>query len=183
VNQDGLSASLTAPHGPSQEAVIRCALRQGQLDNFGRYDQSECHGTGTALGDPLEVGALMRVMAHPSGPPTTLGSIKTNFGHLEAAAGMAGLIKSTVICQSSVSAPNLHLRNLNSHIDVQRQGLLFATDARRIITSELIVGVSSFGFGGTNAHVIVGCERKWAPIADPPSVLFQKSQYHWRRLL
>merc|ERR1711988_818646 len=96
VNQDGRSASMTAPHGPSQQEVIRNSMREGGL-SAGIITIAECHGTGTALGDPIEVGALRGVMKAGRTYPFMKTSAKTNIGHLEAAAGVAGLIKCIVM--------------------------------------------------------------------------------------
>ncbi|MDZ7269344.1 MAG: SDR family NAD(P)-dependent oxidoreductase [candidate division KSB1 bacterium] len=164
VNQDGRSNGLTAPNGPAQEAVIRKAL-----DNAGvaphEIDYVEAHGTGTALGDPIEVRALGNVLQEGRDPshPLVIGSVKTNFGHLESAAGIAGLIKVVLALQHGEIPAHLHFTRLNPHIS------LAEIPARIPTTAEpwprhgkaRLAGVSSFGFSGTNAHVIL---QEWAAV-------------------
>jgi acyl transferase domain-containing protein/acyl-CoA synthetase (AMP-forming)/AMP-acid ligase II/NAD(P)-dependent dehydrogenase (short-subunit alcohol dehydrogenase family)/acyl carrier protein/SAM-dependent methyltransferase len=163
VNQDGRTNGLTAPNGPAQQAVVRQALGQAGV----RADEVGCieaHGTGTALGDPIEVNSLRAVLDAPpprgageDAPPCAIGSVKTNIGHLEAAAGIAGLIKVVLALEHEEIPPNLHLNTLNPHIELAGSRLTIPTRpmpwprGRR----RRIAGVSSFGFGGTNAHVIV----------------------------
>ena len=158
VNQDGRSSGLTVPNGPAQEAVIRAALADGRLSPA-EVSYVEAHGTGTALGDPIEVRALGGVFAagREAGHPLRLGSVKTNIGHLEAAAGVAGVIKVILALEHEAIPPHLHLRQPNPHVE-------WATLPFEIPTSltawkrgprPRVAGVSSFGFSGTNAHVIV----------------------------
>src|SRR5262245_33834312 len=115
VNQDGRSNGLTAPNGPAQEAVIRRALAEAGVkpDELGYL---ETHGTGTPLGDPIEVHALGRVLGKERREPLAIGSVKTNFGHLEAAAGIAGLIKVALSLEREELPPHLHLKKKNPHI-------------------------------------------------------------------
>lgn len=158
VNQDGRSNGLTAPNGPSQQAVVRQALaRAGVAPPEISY--VETHGTGTALGDPIEVNSLREVLmaGRSASDPCWLGSVKTNIGHLEAAAGIAGLIKVALSMEHGEIPPTLHLEQLNPQINIDDTPLSIPTErspwpdgGRR-----RIAGVSSFGFGGTNAHVIV----------------------------
>ncbi|NJK64508.1 MAG: polyketide synthase, partial [Synechococcaceae cyanobacterium SM2_3_1] len=118
VNQDGPSGGLTVPNGPSQEAVIRQALSNGGVDpKIVHY--IEAHGTGTSLGDPIELAALGAVFqdSHSATDPLIVGSAKTNFGHLEAAAGVAGLIKVILSLHHEEIPPHLHLQNPNPHVD------------------------------------------------------------------
>jgi acyl transferase domain-containing protein len=118
VNQDGRSASLTAPHGPSQNAVHLAALRDAALEAQ-EIAVSECHGTGTALGDPIEVGSLRSVYGKGTrSHPLTLGAFKSNFGHTEGAAGLSGFIKCILKFMSARGPPNIHLRVLNPHLEV-----------------------------------------------------------------
>ncbi len=158
VNQDGRSSGITAPSGMAQEAVIRAALAQAgvQPEEIGYV---EAHGTGTALGDPIEAHALAAVLGagRRAGNPLVVGSVKTNVGHLEAAAGIAGLIKAVLALQHEQIPPHLHFQQLNPHIDwggvpveIPVQGRPWPKGERR-----RVAGVSSFGFSGTNAHVIV----------------------------
>merc|ERR1712125_120173 len=106
INQDGRSASMTAPHGPSQQDVIRASMREAGLD-ASMVTIAECHGTGTALGDPIEIGSLRGTMAKGRGAEALLcTSAKSNIGHLEAGAGMAGVIKCVSMLRSSCGSPN-----------------------------------------------------------------------------
>jgi acyl transferase domain-containing protein len=115
VNQDGRSATITAPHGPSQQAVIRSAI--AAAGESGEVTHIECHGTGTALGDPIEFGSLRAVLAGRSAvKPVLLGALKSNFGHLEGAAGIAGFSKSILVLLEGVVPANLHLRLMNPHM-------------------------------------------------------------------
>jgi acyl transferase domain-containing protein/acyl carrier protein len=158
VNQDGYGNGLTAPNLLAQQAVIRQALQQAQVhpDQVGYI---EAHGTGTALGDPIEVEALRDTYGRerPSSNPCALGSVKTNIGHLEGAAGIAGLIKAVLALQHDAIPPHLHFRQLNPHISLEDTPFFIPT---RIGDWPAGAGprcaaVSSFGFGGTNAHVVV----------------------------
>lgn len=157
VNQDGLSNGLTAPNGLAQQAVIRQALaRAGVTPDEITY--IEAHGTGTALGDPIEFESLRAVLATPGDAafPCWLGSVKTNIGHLEAAAGIAGLIKVLLALQHGTIPPHLHLHAVNPLIPLTETRFQVPTTAQPWPdTPRRLAGVSSFGFGGTNAHVIV----------------------------
>jgi acyl transferase domain-containing protein/NADPH:quinone reductase-like Zn-dependent oxidoreductase/acyl carrier protein len=174
VNQDGRSSGLTVPNGPAQQAVMRQALAQASLDPAD-VGYIEAHGTGTALGDPIEVGALNAVFGanHRATNPLWLGSVKTNIGHLEAAAGVAGLIKVVLSIQQGKIPPHLHLQQPNPHIDWEPAIAIpqHLTDWQPF-TAERIAGISSFGFSGTNAHVIVSspppCEIKPQSERDRP---------------
>jgi acyl transferase domain-containing protein len=158
VNQDGRSNTLTAPNGPAQQDVIRRALVAGGV-HPAEVTLVEAHGTGTPLGDPIEVGALVAAYGREGvEEPLWVGSVKTNIGHLEAAAGIAGLIKTVLALEHSTVPAHLHLRALNPYIDltgtrcrIPEQTLPWAPSGRR----PRIAAVSSFGFGGTNAHVVL----------------------------
>jgi polyketide synthase-associated protein len=154
VNQDGRSASMTAPHGPSQQEVIRNSMREGGL-SAGIITIAECHGTGTALGDPIEVGALRGVMKAGRSVPFMKTSAKTNIGHLEAGAGVAGLIKCIMMLNYCSGIPNIHLLTLNPHLDVAGYPVYFETEFIDFGKNSGLTGVSSFGFGGTNARADV----------------------------
>nr|CAQ48259.1 MicA protein [Planktothrix prolifica NIVA-CYA 98] len=166
VNQDGLSNGLTAPNGPAQQAVIRQALENAQVEPA-QISYIEAHGTGTELGDPIEVKSLKAVLGEKRSLDQTcwLGSVKTNIGHLEAAAGMAGLIKVVLCLQHQEIPPNLHFKTLNPYISLAETPFAIPTQPQpwQIKPNssgengvELrLAGISSFGFGGTNAHVIV----------------------------
>ena len=118
INQDGRSGGLTAPNGPAQEAVIRAALEAADVP-AAAIGYVEAHGTGTSLGDPIEVGALGAVLCPGREPrrPLAIGSVKTNIGHLEAAAGIAGVIKVVLGLQRREIPPHLHFQAGNPHID------------------------------------------------------------------
>ncbi|MDO8300150.1 type I polyketide synthase, partial [Lacisediminimonas sp.] len=158
VNQDGHTSSLTVPNGPAQQAVIRQALQAAQVTP-GQISYLEAHGTGTSLGDPIEVGALGAVFgpSHSSERPLVVGSVKTNIGHAEAAAGMAGLIKVVLQLQHEEIAAHLHLRQANPYIDWKAWPIRIPTQAQPWAKGQepRLAGISSFGFSGTNAHVIV----------------------------
>lgn len=152
INQDGRSASMTAPHGPSQQDVIRASMREGGLD-ASMITIAECHGTGTSLGDPIEVGSLRGVMKKDRGEtPLLTTSAKSNIGHLEAGAGMAGIIKCITMLRSSVGAPNCHLTEFNPHLDISGFPVVMEIEAVDFGHNSGLSGVSSFGFGGTNAR-------------------------------
>ena len=158
VNQDGRSNGLMAPNPLAQEAVLRDAYRQAAVSP-GKVQYVEAHGTGTLLGDPIEAKALGTVLGvdRPPGRPCALGSVKTNLGHLEAAAGIAGLIKVALALRHREIPPSLHFENPNPHIPFDElplrvQKLLCGWPAD---PGSALAGVSSFGFGGTNAHVVL----------------------------
>jgi acyl transferase domain-containing protein/acyl-CoA synthetase (AMP-forming)/AMP-acid ligase II/NAD(P)-dependent dehydrogenase (short-subunit alcohol dehydrogenase family)/acyl carrier protein/SAM-dependent methyltransferase len=158
VNQDGRSNGLTAPNGPAQEEVIRAALDQAGVEPA-QISYVECHGTGTALGDPQEVQALTQVFAKAkTSHPCVLGSVKTNLGHLEAAAGIAGLVKVILSLRHEEIPPVLHFQEPNPSISLEKGR--FAVATRKLPWPAgprgRLAGVSSFGFGGTNAHLIIG---------------------------
>ncbi|PQO43784.1 type I polyketide synthase [Blastopirellula marina] len=159
VNQDGLTNGLTAPNGPSQQDVLRAALSDAQL-NPHDVEYVEAHGTGTSLGDPIEVRSLKSVLAvdRPQDKPLRIASVKTNIGHLESAAGVAGLVKCILSLTHAQIPPHLNFSELNPYIDLSDAPIeipLAPTDWKSK-PGERIAGVSAFGFGGTNCHVIVG---------------------------
>ena len=158
INQDGRSNGLTAPNGLSQQEVIRQALANAGVKPE-EISYIESHGTGTSLGDPIEVNSLKAVLRSQNEENTCyLGSVKTNIGHLEAAAGIAGLIKTLLCLQHESIPPNLHFQQLNPHIDLENTAIAIPTKLQpwNNNSQSRLAGVSSFGFGGTNAHVIVG---------------------------
>ncbi|WP_203073865.1 type I polyketide synthase [Falsiroseomonas ponticola] len=163
VNQDGRSAGLTAPSGPAQEAVLRAALSDASLSPA-EIDAIEAHGTGTALGDPIEMHALRSVFAGDRARPLAVGSAKTNIGHTEAAAGIAGLIKAVLMLRHQQVAPSLHFTRLNPHIDLI--GAAIAVPTRLEATPLRHIGVSSFGLSGTNAHIVLGAASTVEHAAD-----------------
>ncbi|MCP5420384.1 MAG: SDR family NAD(P)-dependent oxidoreductase [Gammaproteobacteria bacterium] len=158
VNQDGPSSGLTAPHGPAQEAVIRAALANAGVAPR-QIGYIEAHGTGTQLGDPLEVQALSAVFGadRQSVAPLVIGSVKTNIGHLEGAAGVTGLIKLILSLQHRTIPTHLHFLNPSPHIHWTDNLLQVAVETMpwMPIDGKRIGGVSSFGFSGTNVHLVV----------------------------
>jgi acyl transferase domain-containing protein/acyl-CoA synthetase (AMP-forming)/AMP-acid ligase II/pimeloyl-ACP methyl ester carboxylesterase len=156
INQDGKSNGLTAPNGLAQQEVIRQALANAAIEPTD-LSYIEAHGTGTVLGDPIEVNSLKSIL-NGDGLPCYLGSVKTNIGHLEAAAGIAGLIKTVLCLQHGKIVPHCNFTSLNPHISLQGSRLQIATGLRdwEGIKGRRLAAVSSFGFGGTNANVILG---------------------------
>ena len=170
VNQDGSTNGLTAPNGLSQQSVLRQALKRSGVDPSA-ITYVETHGTGTALGDPIEVEALASVIGKGRSDDRVchLGAVKSNIGHLEAAAGVAGLIKSVLCLKHRYIPPNMNFKKLNPHIsldgipfEIPREGKVWETGG-----AVCYAGVSAFGFGGTNAHVIL----QEAPISKPSAEL------------
>ncbi len=174
VNQDGASGGLTVPNGVSQQAVIKQALKNSGIKPE-QVSYIEAHGTGTKLGDPIEINALTEVFSKSADlrqSPLWVGSVKTNFGHLEAAAGIAGLIKTVLALQHGCLPKHLHFDQASPQIDWQR-GQIRVTEQNtdwHQQNGNCIAGISSFGFSGTNAHVIV--EQYTAPeviVSEPES--------------
>ena len=191
MNQDGASSGLTAPHGPSQQRVIQAALKNAGVSPSD-IGYVETHGTGTALGDPIEVQALSAVLGknRKPGEPIYIGAVKTNLGHLEAAAGMASLFKTILVLQNRHIPPHLNMRTPNPMIPwdklpvkVPLEGVDWAPER------PLIAGVSAFGFSGTNVHMILsappeekqkeGTPRPWHMLclsAKSPDALQEQAQ-------
>ncbi|MEI8251136.1 MAG: thioester reductase domain-containing protein [Synechococcus sp. ELA057] len=170
VNQDGTSAGLTVPNGEAQARLIRSTLEQAQLDGDG-IDVLEAHGTGTPLGDPIELKALAPIYGRAERAASLLlGSVKTNLGHLEGAAGIAGLIKAVLMVQRGQVPAHLHLRQPTPFVPWDRWAMRIPT----ALTPWPQTGrprraaVSSFGFSGTNAHVIVEQAPAEAALPWPP---------------
>ncbi len=164
-NQDGRSGGLTVPNGPAQEAVIRAALADANLTPSD-ISYVEAHGTGTTLGDPIEVRALAGALGagRSAQSPLLIGSVKTNIGHLESAAGIAGVIKTVLALRHGHIPKHLHFTQPSSHIAWADYPVRVVADGcpwpRAAVPRR--AGVSSFGFSGTNAHVIL----EEAPSAD-----------------
>ncbi|WP_372365772.1 SDR family NAD(P)-dependent oxidoreductase [Candidatus Uabimicrobium sp. HlEnr_7] len=163
VNQDGHSGGLTAPNGPAQEKVIREALHEAQVAAKD-VCYVEAHGTGTSLGDPIELQALGKVLSQDREQPFVVGSLKTNIGHLEAAAGVAGLIKTALSMHHQKIPAHLHFKKPSSFIPWKNIPVEIATELRDWPQKrKKIAGLSSFGFTGTNAHIVL----EEAPLSAP----------------
>ncbi|WP_424097237.1 SDR family NAD(P)-dependent oxidoreductase [Moorena producens] len=158
VNHDGPSSGLTVPNQMAQEKLIRQALTNGKVEPT-EINYIEAHGTGTSLGDPIEVGALASVLCpnRSRSNPLVIGSVKTNLGHLEAAAGIVGLIKVVLSLHYQEIPPHLHFSTPNPHIPWDEFPLVVPTSPTPWSPGDKprIAGVSSFGMSGTNAHVVL----------------------------
>lgn len=158
VNQSGRSNGLTAPSRAAQIAVVRRALAQADVAPA-QVGYIEAHGTGTALGDPIEIQGLAEALgSDPRSAPCAVGSVKTNIGHLEAAAGIAGLIKTALMVRHGEIPPHLHLQTLNPRLRKNGLPLVVPTACESWQGNSAlgrVAGVSSFGFGGSNAHVVL----------------------------
>ncbi len=156
INSDGRTNGITLPSTEGQASLLQNVYNQAGV-NPNDLDYLEAHGTGTAVGDPLEAGALAKVLGKPRKKPLPIGSAKTNLGHLETASGMAGLLKVVLSLKNRAIPPSLHFEKPNPHIDFEGDKLSVVTAFTPLEESEkpLLMGVNSFGFGGANAHVIV----------------------------
>jgi phthiocerol/phenolphthiocerol synthesis type-I polyketide synthase B len=166
VNQDGRSNGLMAPNPSAQMAVLRRAYDIAGVSPLD-VDYVEAHGTGTFLGDPIEARALGTVLGRgrPAHAPLLIGAVKSNLGHLEAAAGIAGFIKTVLAVQRATIPRNLHFESPNPHIAFDQMRLKVVGEHQQWPSSGRVrrAGISSFGFGGTNAHVVL----EQAPAAKP----------------
>jgi len=170
INQNGGRAQvITAPHPEAQEELILDACQDAGISPT-EISYVECHGTGTKIGDPIEISALQNTIAKDRDTGCFLGSVKSNMGHLESAAGIAGLLKSLLILNHGVIPANLHFAKPNQFIDFDSYGLS-VVDQETTIDPQAFIGISSFGFGGANAHVIIkGVEQtQRKAVVDQPS--------------
>jgi acyl transferase domain-containing protein/acyl carrier protein len=171
INQDGRSGGLTVPNGPAQQELIRRALDRAGV-SAADVAYVEAHGTGTSLGDPIEAHALGAVFGaeRSAQDPLLVGSVKTNLGHLEAAAGIAGLIKVVLALQHGEIPPHLHFTTPSPHIDWDAINARVPTGRTPwpVRSGRRLAGLSSFGFSGTNAHVVLEeAPEPVAPAAGP----------------
>lgn len=175
LNQDGRTATLTAPNGPSQQKVIANALGHAGITGAD-VDYIESHGTGTPLGDPIEVMSLKEVLNNRH---VILGAVKSNIGHLEAAAGIASMVKAIIALQQRCVPQNLHFTKLNPIIE--RDGFDMQIPTTKVnLRQRSIAGVSSFGFGGTNAHVILqGDESSASAVEQGELVKYNQQVFRW----
>ncbi len=168
INQDGHTNGITVPNGASQQALLQRAYQQAGVTP-GDIHYVEAHGTGTPVGDPIEARALGAVLStdRPAGCPCVIGSVKTNIGHLEAAAGVAGLIKTALCLKHRQIPPHLNLEEPNPAIPFEELSLRVATELEPwpVASGPARASVNSFGFGGTNAHVVL----EEAPPVEAPA--------------
>jgi len=181
VNNDGFSNGLTAPSPRAQEAVLRDAYATAGVEPR-EVEYVEAHGTGTMLGDPIEANALGAVFAPGRAPerPLRVGSVKTNIGHLEAAAGIAGLIKVALSISRGSIPQSLHFETANPHIDFDALKIEVQTEQEpwKSRDGRALAGISSFGFGGTNCHLVLeGREPERRP---PIAFVFGGHGAQWR---
>ncbi|CAM9878889.1 unnamed protein product, partial [Chrysoparadoxa australica] len=184
VGHNGRSASLTAPSGTSQQIAIRSALQEaGVMPEEVSY--VETHGTGTALGDPIEFAALKATygLDRDEHSPLILGAVKTNIGHLEGAAGIAGLVKAVLVLQHQAAPPNLHLNKPNPKLDLEDFPVVFPSTGglTALSGSGRYAGLSSFGFGGANAHLILEASADLPDMASTEGALYtSRKPFKWR---
>ncbi|MEM7125067.1 MAG: type I polyketide synthase [Chloroflexota bacterium] len=175
-NHDGTSSGLTVPSATAQTALIRDALQSSQVDPSD-VSYIEAHGTGTTLGDPIEIRALSIVFGkRPT--PLYVGSLKTNFGHMEEAAGVAGLMKIILAIQHNEIPPHLHFQQPNPLIDWKSMDIKVPTERTPWPAGKKLAGVSSFGMGGSNAHIVVGEAPSLESVPESESTPLTERPWH-----
>lgn len=169
INSDGNTSGITVPGMETQSALLEKVYQDSGI-SLNDISYLEAHGTGTAVGDPLEATALGEVIGkkRPNSKPLLIGSAKTNLGHLETASGMAGLLKSVLALKHKVIPPTLHFKTPNRNIDFEKLNLKVVTENTQLQTQDTphLIGINSFGFGGANAHVLLE-EYKLSPKEEP----------------
>ena len=192
-NSDGgRKSGITIPSIEGQSDLLRQVMRQAGISPAD-FDYMEAHGTGTAVGDPIETAAIGHVIgqARAAGAPLPVGSVKSNLGHLEPASGMAGLIKTVLALKHRCLPPSIHVEAPNPNIDFSGLNLEVVTTCRELPASErrLLMGVNSFGFGGANAHVVLQEHRartaqpgRRKPLPAPPLILSARAPQALRDL-
>jgi acyl transferase domain-containing protein/NADPH:quinone reductase-like Zn-dependent oxidoreductase/SAM-dependent methyltransferase/acyl carrier protein len=170
INQDGHTNGISLPSAEAQSRLVQDACRDAGVSTI-EIGFVEAHGTGTAVGDPIEAHALAEALCKDRLTPLPIGSVKTNLGHLETAAGVAGLLKAMLVVQHGRIPPSLHFNTPNPHIDFEKLKLRVPTAVETFpeTGTERLAGVNSFGFGGANAHVILA-EPPAPPHIDPGDV-------------
>lgn len=172
VNSDGRTNGIALPNGAAQKALLEDVYSRPGIDKS-RVAYIEAHGTGTAAGDPIETRSIGEVLGHQEGEPLPVGSVKGNLGHLETGSGMAGLAKAVLVLEKKVIPQNLHFKNPNPAIHFDELGIKVPTEMVPLPTvkGKALVGLNSFGFGGTNAHVVL----EEAPENSSSDVVFRTS--------
>jgi len=174
IAQDGRSASLTAPNGPAQEEMITRAIREARMTPP-ESTCWECHGTGTSLGDPIEVGAVRKVQIKmPRPEPLMMSTAKSNIGHLEGGAAMAGMMKCIMQVMYGECFSTLHVRQLNAHLDHAAFEAFFETEASSFKFEQGHSQVSSLGFGGSNGHAVFWGKKVSGVPLDPYQLIQRK---------
>ncbi|RDW67402.1 type I polyketide synthase [Aspergillus mulundensis] len=168
LNQDGRTPGISVPSSVAQKEAIIRAYRQAKLDLYADY--VEAHGTGTKVGDPLETSAIAAALTHKRSPsrPLPIGSIKGNIGHTESAAGLAGLIKSVLMLENGMIPPQVNYETTNPDIPLEKWNLRIPTKLERHTLRR--ISLNSFGYGGTNAHVIIDAAHEAISAFGRPSL-------------
>lgn len=180
VNSDGRTTGISLPSGYAQGALLEQVYREAEID-FDAVAFVEAHGTGTAVGDPIEAGAIGGKIGRPRKEPLPIGSIKSNIGHTEPVSGLAGLLKASLALEHDLLPPSLHAAELNPDIPFTKLNLSVVTAPLTLPRGrgERFAGVNSFGFGGTNAHIVLtdGVPAPAASDAErPPELLLLSAQ-------